>query len=159
MTAIYKNTCHTVPGNENACHKNCFIKCAEKNVYHTISTDESSVINCRNGKYPNTNGILTRNPVYSNHDSDKFNSMNDVRSAVANGAVIFGETREIKQAVACLNTQGSFGSSVSSGLNPDTNSDRFQRGDPYAASYPQATTLFRDDPSPTFSNPERESYV
>ncbi|XP_063727825.1 uncharacterized protein LOC134855275 isoform X2 [Symsagittifera roscoffensis] len=125
----------------------------------SISPNSPKMSPSRNGKYPNTNGTLTRNPVYSNHDSDKFNSMNDVRSAVANGAVIFGETREIKQAVACLNTQGSFGSSVSSGLNPDTNSDRFQRGDPYAASYPQATTLFRDDPSPTFSNPERESYV
>ncbi|XP_075255477.1 uncharacterized protein LOC142348151 isoform X2 [Convolutriloba macropyga] len=120
---------------------------------HTPSVSPHSPTPSRNGKC--SNGTLTRNPGYSNHDS-----LTDIRSTVANGAVIFGETREIKQAVACLNTQGSFGSSISSGLNPETSSDRFQRGDPYAASYPQAATLFRDNnPSPTFSNPERESYV
>ncbi len=114
----------------------------------------------RNGKF--SNGTLTRNPGYTSHDGGhKFNSLTDVRSGVtSNGAVIFGDTKEIKQAVACLNTQGSFGSSVSSGLNPETSSDRFQRGDPYAASYPQTSTLLREaSHSPTFTNPDRESYV
>ena len=130
---------------------------------HSPSVSPHTPSPYREGKY--SNGVITKNPTYTNHDlnngHNKYNSsLGDVRSStLTNGGVIFGDTKEIKHAIACLNTQGSFGSSISSGLNRDTTSERLQRGDPYAASYPQAATIFREAPSPSFSNPDRESYV